>query len=124
MEGIINWITTNTDFIGKLFAAGGIGAALSLVLKRAFTREKKEAFKKQIEEIADALGDFGKPVGVAITAGLSKFGWTSKLWNVVFEPYVIILGDLIIESFVVRTATRFWSKLVEGLKSDNPSYSG
>lgn len=124
MEGIINWITGNVTFIGNLFAAGGVGAALSLVLKKAFTAEKKAAFKKQIEDMADAIGDFGEPIGVGVTVGLSKFRWTSKLWNVVFEPYVIILGDLVIESFVIRVAARLYSKFVKGLKSDNPSYEG
>ena len=55
-------------------------------------------------------GTFEK-LGILVTAGLTKWSFTAKIWNKTIEPYVIDLVDN-----VVGGALR---GLIKGLKSDN-----
>ena len=55
-------------------------------------------------------GSFEK-LGVAMTAGLSKFSWTKGMWNKTIEPWFVDLIDNIFGSMV--------RGLIKGLRSDN-----
>ena len=87
------------DFLGLGLGLGGSGIALFILKK--IPNDKICAFVE---------GGFEK-LGVAMTAGLSKFVWTKALWNKTIEPYFIDLIDN-----VVGGALR---GLVKGLRSDN-----
>ena len=69
------------DFLGLGLGLGG-GGILLFVLKK-IPNEKICAFVE---------GGFEK-LGVAMTAGLSKFKWTKGVWNKTIEPWFIDLID-------------------------------
>ena len=87
------------DFLGLGLGLGGSGIALFILKK--IPNDKICAFVE---------GSFEK-IGVAMTAGLSKFKWTKGVWNKTIEPYFIDLIDN-----VVGGALRGF---VKGLRSDN-----
>ena len=87
------------DFLGLGLGLGGGGIALFILKK--IPNEKICAFVE---------GSFEK-LGLLMTAGLSKWVWTKKLWNKTIEPYFIDLIDN-----VVGGALRGF---VKGLRSDN-----
>ena len=87
------------DFLGLGLGLGGGGIALFILKK--IPNDKICAFVE---------GSFEK-LGLLMTAGLSKWVWTKKLWNKTIEPYFIDLIDN-----VVGGALR---GLVKGLRSDN-----
>ena len=87
------------EWLGLSLGLGGGGIVL-FVLKK-IPNEKICAFVE---------GMFEK-LGVAMTAGLSKFKWTKGVWNKTIEPYFIDLVDN-----VVGGALR---GLIKGLRSDN-----
>ena len=87
------------DFLGLGLGLGGSGIALFILKK--IPNDKICAFVE---------GSFEK-LGVLLTAGLSKWGWTKNLWNKTIEPYFIDLIDN-----VVGGALRGF---VKGLRSDN-----
>ena len=86
------------DWLTMSLGLGGGGIAL-FVLKK-IPNEKICAFVE---------GGFEK-LGVAMTAGLSKFKWTKGVWNKTIEPWFIDLIDNIFGSMV--------RGLIKGLKSD------
>jgi hypothetical protein len=55
--------------------------------------------------------EMGNKIGMAITLGLSKWSWSSKMWNKTLEPYFVDLIDNTIGSFI--------KGLMNGLHSDN-----
>ena len=83
-----------------LLVGGGSAGIVLFVLKK-IPNEKICAFVE---------GMFEK-LGVAMTAGLSKFAWTKGVWNKTIEPYFIDLLDNLFGSAV--------RGLIKGLKSDN-----
>ena len=87
------------EWLGLSLGLGGGGIVL-FVLKK-IPNEKICAFVE---------GMFEK-LGVAMTAGLSKFAWTKGVWNKTIEPWFIDLIDNIFGSMV--------RGLIKGLKSDN-----
>ena len=87
------------DFLGLGLGLGGGGIALFILKK--IPNDKICAFVE---------GSFEK-LGLLMTAGLSKWVWTKKLWNKTIEPYFIDLIDN-----VVGGALRGF---VKGLRSDN-----
>lgn len=84
---------------------GVIGVALNFLLKRFMTVGRMDWIGKQIES-------FGYGIGVIITAGLSKWPYTSKFWNVIIEPYIVL---------IVLQMKNLFVGLAKGLESDNPS---
>ena len=91
---------------GILLAGIGIGGAvLNFILKRYMTQGALESIGKKFES-------FGYGLGVVATAGLTKWPYTSKFWNAIIEPYVIL---------IVAQVARFIDGIVKGLQSDNPS---
>ncbi len=87
------------DFIAISLGLGS-GGALLWVLKK-IPNDKICAF---VEKSFESLG-------VIMTAGLTKFKFTAKVWNKTIEPYFIDLVDN-----VVGGALRGF---VKGLRSDN-----
>ena len=87
------------EWLGLSLGLGGGGIALFILKK--IPNEKICAFVE---------GLFCK-LGVAMTAGLSKFKWTKDAWNKTIEPWFIDLIDNIFGSMV--------RGLIKGLKSDN-----
>ena len=87
------------DFLGLGLGLGGGSIAL-FILKKI----PNEKICKYVE------GGFEK-LGILMTAGLTKFWATKKLWNKTIEPYFIDLVDN-----VVGGALR---GLIKGLRSDN-----
>ena len=87
------------EYLGLIGGLGG-GSLLLWGLKK-ITNEKICAFVE---------GSFEK-LGILMTAGLTKFWVTKKLWNKTIEPYFIDLVDN-----VVGGALR---GLIIGLRSDN-----
>ena len=87
------------DFLGLGLGLGGGGIALFILKK--IPNEKICAFME---------GSFEK-LGILMTAGLTKFWATKKLWNKTIEPYFI---DLVAN--VAGGAVRV---LIKGLRSDN-----
>ena len=72
------------DFLGLGLGLGG-GGILLFILKK-IPNEKICAFVE---------GGFEK-LGVAMTAGLSKFKWTKGVWNKTIEPWFIDTIDNIV----------------------------
>ena len=87
------------DWLTMTLGAGSGGAVLWILKK--IPNEKICAFVE---------GGFEK-LGVAMTAGLSKFKWTKGVWNKTIEPWFVDLIDNIFGSMV--------RGLIKGLKSDN-----
>ena len=87
------------DWLTMSLGLGGGSAALWILKK--IPNDKICAFVE---------GSFEK-LGVLMTAGLTKFWATKKLWNATIEPYFIDLVDN-----VVGGALR---GLIKGLRSDN-----
>ena len=87
------------DFLGLGLGLSGSGIALFILKK--IPNEKICAFME---------GSFEK-LGILMTAGLTKFWATKKLWNKTIEPYFIDLIDN-----VIGGALRGF---VKGLRSDN-----
>ena len=87
------------EYLGLIGGLGG-GSLLLWGLKK-IPNEKICAFVE---------GSFEK-LGILMTAGLTKFWVTKKLWNKTIEPYFIDLVDN-----VVGGALR---GLIKGLRSDN-----
>ena len=87
------------EYLGLIGGLGG-GSLLLRGLKK-IPNEKICAFVE---------GSFEK-LGILMTAGLTKFWVTKKLWNKTIEPYFIDLVDN-----VVGGALR---GLIKGLRSDN-----
>ena len=87
------------DFLGLGLGLSGSGIALFILKK--IPNEKICAFME---------GSFEK-LGILMTAGLTNFWATKKLWNKTIEPYFIDLIDN-----VVVGALR---GLIKGLRSDN-----
>jgi len=63
------------------------------------------------EHIKNFFKEMGEKAGMAVTLGLSKWAWSSKLWNKTIEPYFVDLVD--------NTAGSFIKGLIDGLHSDN-----
>ena len=87
------------DWVAMILGTSGGGAVLWILKK--IPNEKICAFVE---------GSFEK-LGVLMTAGLTKFWATKKIWNATIEPYFIDLIDN-----VVGGALR---GLIKGLRSDN-----
>ena len=63
------------------------------------------------DKICSVVEGFFEKIGIVMTAGLTKFWATKKIWNKTVEPYFIDLVDN-----VLGGALR---GLVKGLRSDN-----
>ena len=63
------------------------------------------------EKICAVVEGCFEKLGILMTAGLTKWSFTAKIWNKTIEPYFIDLVDN-----VVGGALR---GLIKGLKSDN-----
>jgi len=87
------------DWVAMILGTSGGGAVLWILKKIP-----NEKICKVVE------GTFEK-LGILMTAGLTKFWATKKLWNSTIEPYFIDLIDN-----VVGGALR---GLIKGLRSDN-----
>ena len=87
------------DFLGLGLGLGGGGIALFILKK--IPNEKICAFME---------GSFEK-LGILMTAGLTKFWATKKLWIKTIEPYFIDLVD--------NVAGGALRGLIKGLRSDN-----
>ena len=87
------------DWLAMTLGASGGGAVL-WILK-----------KIPNEKICAATEGCFEKLGILMTAGLTKFWATKKLWNKTIEPYFIDLVDN-----VVGGALR---GLIKGLRSDN-----
>ncbi|MBC8549766.1 MAG: hypothetical protein H8D23_08945 [Candidatus Brocadiales bacterium] len=118
----MEWLNDIPNWLVGLFGIGGVGALVNIALKKLFTQERKDSWQQGLKDLADKLGGAGYALGVASSLGLSKIPMLSKIWNATFEPLVIIIGDMLIENFLIRLLSEFWSKFVEGMKSDNASY--
>ena len=55
--------------------------------------------------------EMGNKIGMAVTLGLSKWAWSSSIWNKTIEPYFVDL----IENTVGAGLEGF----IKGLRSDN-----
>ncbi len=86
------------EWLGLSLGLGGGGIVLFILKK--IPNEKICFFMEGIFE----------KIGVAMTAGLSKFKWTKGAWNKTIEPWFIDLIDNIFGSMV--------RGLIKGLKSD------
>ena len=87
------------DWITRSLGLGG-GSAVLWVLK-----------KIPNDKICAVVEGTFEKLGVLMTAGLTKWKFTSKIWNKTIEPYFIDLVDNL-----VGGALR---GLIKGLKSDN-----
>ena len=92
------------EWIYALIGVGGLGAILSLLLKKLVT-------KKLLDSIGSFINNFFFDLGVICTLGLAKVKFLKGLWNNVFEPYVVILLRTIIINAL--------EGLVSGMESDN-----
>ena len=92
------------NWIYALIGVTGLGAILSLLLKKLVT-------KKLLDSIGSFINKFFYGLGVACTLGLAKVKFLKGLWNNVFEPYVVILLRTIIINAL--------EGLVSGMESDN-----
>ena len=84
----------------NLIAGGSTGAAALWLLK-----------KLPNEDLYSWVETMSYWVGTTMTLGLSKWKWTSKLWNKTIEPYFI---DLIDNTFGAAL-----KGLLKGLRNDN-----
>ena len=84
----------------NLIAGGSAGAAALWLLK-----------KLPNEDLYSWVETMSYWAGTMMTLGLSKWKWTSKLWNKTIEPYFI---DLIENTFGAAL-----KGLLKGLRSDN-----
>ena len=87
------------DFLGPILGIGTGGAVL-FILK-----------KIPNEDICFFVETSFEKLGILMTAGLTKWSFTKKIWNRTIEPYCIDLIDNIAGG-VIRG-------LVKGLRSDN-----
>ena len=78
----------------------GSGGAVMFVLK-----------KIPNDKICAVVEGCFEKLGILMTAGLTKFWATKKLWNKTIEPYFIDLVDNVFGSAV--------KGLIKGLRSDN-----
>ena len=92
------------NWIYALIGVTGLGAILSLLLKKLVT-------KKLLDSIGSFINKFFYELGVICTLGLAKVKFLKGLWNNVFEPYVVILLRTIIINAL--------EGLVSGMESDN-----
>lgn len=63
------------------------------------------------DKICSVVEGMFEKVGVLMTAGLTKWSFTKKIWNKTIEPYFIDLIDNVFGSAV--------KGLIKGLRSDN-----
>ena len=63
------------------------------------------------DRICSVVEGMFEKVGVLMTAGLTKWSFTKKIWNKTIEPYFIDLIDNVFGSAV--------KGLIKGLRSDN-----
>ena len=63
------------------------------------------------DKICSVVEGMFEKVGVLMTAGLTKWSFTKKIWNNTIEPYFIDLIDNVFGSAV--------KGLIKGLRSDN-----
>ena len=92
------------EWIYALVGVTGLGAILSLILKKLVT-------KKLLDSIGSFINKFFYGLGVACTLGLAKVKFLKGLWNNVFEVYVVILLRTIIMNAL--------DGLISGMESDN-----
>jgi len=92
------------EWIYALIGVGGLGAILSLLLKKLVT-------KKLLDSIGNIINIFFYELGVICTLGLAKVKFLKGLWNNVFEPYVVLLLRTILMNIL--------DGFIRGLESDN-----
>ena len=63
------------------------------------------------DKICAVVEGMFEKIGVLMTAGLTKWSFTKKIWNKTIEPYFIDLIDNVFGSAV--------KGLIKGLRSDN-----
>lgn len=103
MEEIMN-IFSNGWSIAALVTLIGVG--LNFILKKYVTSEF-------LEKIGTGISKFAKGLGIAVTLGLSKIPYLKILWNNTIEPYVILVLDIAIKSFLTG--------FIQGMETDNKS---
>lgn len=92
------------EWIYALIGVSGLGAVLSLVLKKLITKEL-------LDSIGSFVNKFFCGIGTVCTLGLAKVKFLKGLWNNVFEPYVVIL----LRTVIMNVLDGF----IKGLESDN-----
>ena len=92
------------EWIYALVGVTGLGAILSLILKKLVT-------KKLLDSIGNIINIFFYELGVICTLGLAKVKFLKGLWNNVFEPYVVLLLRTILMNIL--------DGFIRGLESDN-----
>lgn len=97
----LDFIVAKVGGQAAAYAGAGIaGVVAAWVLKKIPNDVLKAKF-----------GYFMYGAGVACTLGLSKFKWTSAVWNKYIEPWVIDAIDNIFNNGI--------AEFVRGLRSDN-----
>lgn len=97
-------------FAAKGLAIAGVGLfgmVLNYILKNYVTTGHMQWLGKKSKNLGYALGVF-------VTAGLSKWKYTSKLWNAIIEPYVVL---------IIHQLALIFDGFIDGLASDNPSFN-
>jgi len=82
------------------YVAGSIGSFVLLWIFKKIDNDK----------IAKKFDNFFYGLGVTVTAGLSKWKYTSKFWNKIIEPWFIDLIDNVVCSAI--------KGFIRGLRSD------
>ena len=101
-------------FILGIAGFSGVGAILNWVLKKYVTQKKFEVWGDKFEKF---MFNLFYRIFKIVTLGLSAWKWTSKIWNPIIEPYVILLFKFVFKRGVNGSV----NGTVAGLESDNPS---
>lgn len=121
---MLSWISANLiPLLLSLVGVSGIGALLSVLIKKFLTEEIWEKWREKLYGWIEAIvRPFFKGVGVVITLGLSKWKYTKKLWNNILEPVVIALLDFIVGG-LISILKAIAGGLKDGLTTDNDSFN-
>jgi len=139
MEVLLSLIKGNwMGIFGGLAGASALGWILSTVFPKFFSSKNMQGWADSIDAFFVGAANkteiivttLAKGVGVAITAGMSK--WAGKVWNKTLEPLIFLFMDIVLSRIVFgiilviqKAFNAIPRGLTDGMESDNtPDITG